>query len=193
MWNVALCEALYPSLNSLEVAVRNTLFSAGCALHGGDGWVIGDPSFLRPLQTLQVSKTKAKRIKDRQTVDPPHMVADLSLGFWTGLLDRRYEPGLWPRFLKQAFPFMLARDRTRDNLSKRFEAIRLLRNRVFHHEPVWRRSNLEMAHSRIVEALGWISPPMAQAVAGIDRFSAVYHQGEVHIAAAVVSATGGIS
>ncbi|CAA9324623.1 MAG: hypothetical protein AVDCRST_MAG68-2010 [uncultured Gemmatimonadetes bacterium] len=33
LWNVALCEALYPSLQSLEVALRNTLFNAGEAVY----------------------------------------------------------------------------------------------------------------------------------------------------------------
>jgi hypothetical protein len=193
VWNVALCEALYPSLNGLEVVARNTLFSVGCALHGGDGWIVGDPSFLHPLQATQIANTRAKRVKSHQPVDPPHLVADLSFGFWTGLLDRRYESHLWPRFLKQAFPFMLARDRNRKNIAQRFEHIRLLRNRVFHHEPIWQRGNLQRAHERIAEALEWISPPMAQTVAAVDRFDTVYGQGQAHITSLVAAAVGGVS
>ncbi|WP_444945362.1 hypothetical protein ACJJIP_13825 [Microbulbifer sp. VTAC004] len=64
-------------------------------------------------------------------LDAGRVIAELSFGFWTSLLDRRYKQVLWPRLLKTAFPEMPRRLRTRNNLSRRFQRICHLRNRIF--------------------------------------------------------------
>ncbi len=102
------------------------------------------------------------------------MVAELTFGFWITLLDRRYERVLWPRLLRSAFPHMPAAIRQRQTLSKRFDDIRKLRNRVFHHEPILNRPNLIQEHAAIIDAIGWISPAMKEMTKAIDRFPAVH-------------------
>lgn len=67
--------------------------------------------------------------------------------------------------------------RARNNLLRRFELIRVLRNRVFYYEPIWARSGLVDDHEAILEAIAWMNPDVANAVRAIDRFVIVYSGG----------------
>jgi len=119
---------------------------------------------------------KAKMTLQRQNkpLATGRIIAELNFGFWTSLLDRRYEQVLWPWLLKAAFPFMPRRMRTRKNLSKRFHTIRYLRNRIFHHKPVWYWCDLPQQHQAILEAIAWIEPAARDLTVVIDRFPAVH-------------------
>jgi hypothetical protein len=85
----------------------------------------------------------------------------------------RYEQRLWPRHIKAVFPFMPRTDRTRKNLSARLTRIRRLRNRVFHHVPIWYWRDLSQQHQEVVEVIGWINPAMKSFILGFDRFAQV--------------------
>ena len=67
--------------------------------------------------------------------------------------------------------------RTRKTLSKRFNRIRHLRNRVFHHEPVWYWQDLAQQHQEILEAIAWIEPALKDLVMTVDRFPETYQLG----------------
>ena len=57
------------------------------------------------------------------------------------------------------------------------DRIRRLRNRVFHHEPIWHLPDLPKQHELILETIGWISPAMLAATRLLDRFDSVYTRG----------------
>ena len=105
------------------------------------------------------------------------IIAELNFGFRTSLLDRRYEQVLWPQLIKAAFPYMPKRIRTRRVLSRRFHKVRQLRNRIFHHEPIWYWQDLPQQHEQILEAISWIEPAVKDLVMTIDRFSPIYQHG----------------
>jgi len=67
--------------------------------------------------------------------------------------------------------------RKRKTLSKRFNRIRHLRNRVFHHESVWYWQDLVQHHQDIIEAINWIEPALQDLVMTVDHFPATYQQG----------------
>jgi len=68
--------------------------------------------------------------------------------------------------------------RTRLTLSRRFTEIRILRNRVFHHEPIWNKDKLGQQYEDLVEALGWLNPDLRDTNQLVcDRFPAIYQQG----------------
>jgi hypothetical protein len=54
--------------------------------------------------------------------------------------------------------------------------IRRLRNRVFHHEPIWYWKDLRQQHNEIIEAIGWINPAMMSFIQTLDRFDEVNSQ-----------------
>lgn len=104
-------------------------------------------------------------------------MSQLNFGFWVGLFDSQYEQVLWTRLLRPVFPHIPRSERIRTRLSKRLHSIRLMRNRVFHHEPVWNRSDLETLHGRVLETIGWISLDIRQFIEMLDRFPKIYSQG----------------
>ena len=40
LWNVALCESLYPCLNSIEIALRNAIHDAASSNFGDEYWFL---------------------------------------------------------------------------------------------------------------------------------------------------------
>jgi len=176
-WNMALSESLYPVLQALEVLLRNTVDNAAQHHFGKEDWY--DDSRIIQHPNDRVSIDKAKRILSRQNkpLDPGRIIAELNFGFWTSLFDRRYEQVLWPRLIKTAFPYMPRRIRTRQTLSRRLHKIRILRNRIFHHEPIWYWQDLPQQHVDILQAISWIEPAMGDLVQTIDRFPSTYDNG----------------
>lgn len=171
-WNLCLAEALYPTLQSLEITFRNHLNDA-LVQKFGEYWMWNDPPLSRPDDVEQIKKAEANLLSNRKSVNTPRMVAELTFGFWTRLLDRRYERVLWPHLLRSVFPNIPAPLRRRDHISAHFEEIRRLRNRVSHHEPIWQRNLLD-DHKKITEAISWMSPEMAELTTNCDRFTAVH-------------------
>ena len=175
VWNIALCESLYPALNCLEIALRNSVHAAGTNQFNTEYWFNGrlrqeEADRVRLLRNrLNTSGNKNPSVGD--------LVSGLSLGFWVSLFKGQYERVLWPCLLPEVFPHAPRRQRSRREISKRLDRIRRLRNRVFHHEPVWRLPDLAERHRLILETIGWISPAMLAMTGMMDRFPSVYTMG----------------
>ena len=170
-WNIRLCESLYPSLHGLELAIRNSISNAA-SLMNGTNWLQNN-SVLAPTEQAKVREAEAKLTKANKPISNGALVAELSFGFWNSLFDRRYDQVLWPKLLSTCFPYIPKVSRTRTVISGRLSTIRSLRNRVFHHEPIWRRTNLDQNHTEILELLGWISPELAKLIDEVDTFKVV--------------------
>ena len=185
LWSVRLCETLYPALHGLEVALRNSLFNAGEQRFAGVAhrevpcWLDAHPPILAPDEWSRVQEAKARLRARGKPLDPPHLVAELTFGFWTALLDVRYEHRqvLWPHLLSAVFPAVPPQLRRRKEISARLNRVRLLRNRAFHHEPIWHWRNLRAQHAGIRELLAWIDPSFDATVALLDRFAETYAAG----------------
>ena len=173
-WNVALCESLYPCLNSIEIALRNAVHDTVSRDFGNENWF---SHYLQGKEKGNVSGVIQKLRKHGQTPTPGRIVSNLLFGFWVKLLSNSYEGILWPRLLKPVFPNMPRRQRTVSILHRRLDRIRRLRNRVFHHEPVWHLTDLTEQHSLILETTGWISPAVLEMTRLLDRFDSVYTMG----------------
>lgn len=107
-------------------------------------------------QQEQIANARDGLWKKARPVTPGRMVAELTFGFWVGLTGPKYSVDLWERHLYKAFPNARL---GRKQLNKRLESIRLLRNRVAHHEPILSR-DLVKDVDRILETIGWISRDM---------------------------------
>jgi hypothetical protein len=185
LWNVALCEALYPTLHGLEVALRNSLYNAGeqrfatAATGEVACWLDADSPVLAEEERKRVDAAKDSLRSRGKALDAPHLVAELTFGFWTALLDVRYEHRqvLWPHMLSAVFPFIPAKLRKRKTISARLNRVRLLRNRAFHHEPVWHWRDLPDQHAAVAELLDWINPALAASIKLIDRFPTIHAGG----------------
>ena len=174
-WNTALCEALYPSLQAFEVALRNAVHESLSEYYRPD-W-LQTAAFLRPQEQERVRAAEDALRAQGKPITPGRLVAELTLGFWTGLFvhayDRTVALPVMARRLR-AFPSSL---RTRRALYPRFEDVRFLRNRVFHFEPIWYWSDLPQRHANLVADLGYLSPEKQRLVTLLDRFPAVHTAG----------------
>jgi hypothetical protein len=157
IWNAQMGEAFHTPIQTVEVALRNGVNKALTAKFGADWW--REPAFLRlidrerqlDLQTVQ------KRINNRQlSMVTGQIVAGLSFGFWVGMLQPRYNPEIWGAHLRKSFPNLPATE-SRHSLFKTASAVAGLRNRISHHEPIFKR-NLSDDFSTVMRMLKWICP-----------------------------------
>lgn len=123
---------------------------------------------------LPAINTAQRHITSRgELISAPKIVAELSLGFWVTLFNKEYELILW-KPLRKAFPNMPKLQRQRKNISPPLNNFRLIRNRIFHNEPIcWNLEVLKEKHNQIIQTLKWIDPELPQFLAHIDRFNIV--------------------
>lgn len=158
--NIELSEALYPALSLLEVTLRNRLNNAIDRNIIPD-WLIKEAGtqniLLKEEYTLllNASQKLTKPVyKDGQPTRIPltggKLIAELNFGFWVCLCDSKYNPAVWmkkPVIFDEIFPnydsFIAKKNPTSkrhkriNKVFSKLKPILKLRNRVFHHEPVF--------------------------------------------------------
>lgn len=177
-WNMKLSEALYPALASLEIALRNCIHASATEKYGTEFW-FDVPGILEGRQRGQLATARNQLAKSETA---GRLVAQLTFGFWVGLLNSPYEDRMWHAhralMLKRAFPNIPTSQRSRGAIFHRIYPIQQLRNRIFHHEPIWHRPTLQTEYDHIIEALGWMSQELATAISRINNFSDIYDHGK---------------
>ena len=176
-WNAALCMALYPALGLLEVSLRNNLHAAITGYYGTAAWYDLTPEKLAPREQESIRQAKNELRKQGKREEPNRVVAELNFGFWTSLLSKEYEQQLWPRLLIPAFPQMPKRARTRARVAERLHEVRWLRNRVSHHEPIYKLASLGQRYSNIHEAISWLAPALLRLLPVGEDFSEIHARG----------------
>jgi hypothetical protein len=176
LWNIELSEALYPCLQSFEVALRNSIHASLSDHFQSEFWF--DQGILLEWQEKTLHQAREQLTTYHKPHEAGRIVAELPFGFWSSMFNSPYEP-IWytdgARSLSAVFPHLPRTLRKRKLISRRVERIRRLRNRVFHYEPIWNKPDLEERHGQIDEALAWISPEMRDVMALSDRFERVFH------------------
>ena len=203
-WNVALSQALYPSLSLLEVATRNRLHAFLTVHLGRPDWYDA-PNFLQTRELTAITRAKNEIRDAGKRITPGRVVAALMFGFWVSLLDALYGdsqkgPRLWGPFpspqLTLVFPSAPAGYQPyRGRLHARLDDMRLLRNRISHYEPIWKGMSLPSRkkrtpprlvtlhdlHAEVIETIGWLSPTMETTVATLDLFPMTEQKGRAGI------------
>jgi hypothetical protein len=190
-WNKALCGALYPVLQCVEITLRNAIHQSASTLFSTTAWydrllrLVGDEVGLSSgwfdANGRRIKKTTSERnlqkakdvlINAGKRASPPGVVSELSFGFLGFLLNSQFEDipnrtKLWPNLLINVFPNAPAGQRSRNNLYHKFARIRRLRNRISHHEPLWKSlavnnnndaiAYLSREYQNVIEAIGYMS------------------------------------
>jgi hypothetical protein len=175
-WNMQLSQAFYPSLQTLEVTLRNAMHTAISQKYHSECWFESKILHFREQKTIE--ETKKGISNQNKHCDANRIIAELRFGFWTSLFDVRYEHNqiLWPHLLQRVFPYAPRKYRTRHHLSKQINQIRLLRNRIFHYEPIWHWQNLLDQHDSLYNLIQWISPQAYSYSVIHDQFKEIYNQ-----------------
>lgn len=157
-WSAEIGGAMHPILAFVEIAVRNSLDpvigewnAAQGGQHGRD-WTrkncAAQPLYLIMKESLNAARGFAQRASDsrpsdhaRYGADPTHddILAQLPFGSWANLVfgqpgnDSR-QASLWRDCTHLAFPALGDDESSRKYVGVRLNRLRLLRNRIAHHE-----------------------------------------------------------
>ena len=187
--NTAVSEALYTPMQMLEVALRNRCHTV-LSERFGSYWydqhgVLTALHQIRQIKDakldLVVSLSRGDRVTEAvaQKLTPGRIVASLTFGFWTSLFNTEYENTLWRQCLHKV-PTVPPAKMKRKALSRELTPVRLLRNRVAHHEPIIYH-DLAKRHERIIEITGWLLPVAAEWTRKHSRFPEIYARHEAAI------------
>lgn len=173
VWNTELSESLYTPIQGLEVITRN-YFNSTLIKFFGEKWYESSQIRFTYAQMHSLIQARENLQKEGKSLTADNLVAILSFGFWTGLLGSKYETSLWRTCLYKAFinkpsPFL------RKNAHHEFDLIRILRNRIAHHEPILRQ-DLPHHYLRILKMIEWFCEETAGWINAQSRFTAVWYK-----------------
>ncbi len=194
LWNSHVCAALYPLLGAAEITLRNAIDVALTADLGKFWWRKGTLRFKSytpgtskepyPVSHLAgnfasaynaAQRERSRRIGKTFKGAPDHheIVSQTDFSTWEFILESEYMGNhlIWPKHLGAVFrgewPTTAAASMLKQ-CRERVSLVRHFRNRIFHHEPAWKRSGITneqqaVTHlhekiARITQLLSWISP-----------------------------------
>src|SRR3954451_4567551 len=103
-WNAKLGGALLETFGHVEVLVRNAIHDrlrSGRPANALRSWLL-DPDLLDDQELKRVEEVIARLKGAKKLPTEDRVLGGLSMGFWTGILGRRYEE-LWRHDLRHAF------------------------------------------------------------------------------------------
>lgn len=132
---------------------------------------------------LKTAKNTLKSSNRRATADA--VIAELMFGFWVGLFESHYndihsQNRLWPHLESTVFPNLKPADRVHSQIHSKLEPIKKLRNRLSHHEPVWKHSTVNNA-STAIKYLNSITDDIINLINGISthRKELLFQSGKI--------------
>ena len=167
--NTRLSEAFYTPLQCLEICLRNCLHNVLTNAYGEDWFRNGNATLSHDSQRMIFEAIEELK-KDGKSPLPGRVIAELKFAFWVGLLGPHYDATLWRQCLYKAF--LAGGGRPRKTVHQRFNAIRRFRNRIAHHEPIFRRPLIQM-HDEVIGAIGWMCRDTAAWTEHHSRFPRV--------------------
>lgn len=176
--NLALCESLYSPLHLAEVALRNTIHRSLTVRYGSESWFDSSLVPLGEWQRKTIATARERLLAMGKPITPGRMIAELTFGFWAGFFNKQNaRTGLGFYLVKHAFPYAPREERDLAGLDRRWERVRDLRNRVFHHERIIHFADLDDQHACILDLIEWICPELRELAATLDRFATLRREG----------------
>lgn len=159
LWNTNVSCAFYFEIQFCELAVRNAAVEA-IEIEFGQNWHL-NKGFLYSLPVPRKGRGYQPRndltFCARTQPTAGKVVAELKLAFWQNLFIVGQDKRLWEPHLAQIFPHYdtsLSIAQARSEIYTNIHQIRILRNRIAHHEPIFKR-DLAMDLQRIRSLIFW--------------------------------------
>jgi len=219
-WNESISMHLFKLIGITEIALRNQFHKALSQHYGAVGsadskdwynFLALNPTSARSLQKITHYKRKGNWIPNVPQPTPDDVVANLTFGFWPHLLDVKIDihqqavdwglilPNIVSGHRQKTVQYW-KKQAEQDQLFARIDLVNELRNRVAHHEPIWKAgplleetrdrptkpqratvaaapsteteviTRLALLYDRTLELLHWCSPALAN----------VHKQSETH-------------
>lgn len=179
-WNTAVSSAFYGPLQGLEIALRNALHRE-LTDEFGKKWYESSKCKLNHPGYIKIDNAKKQLKRCHKPIEPNRVIAELSFGFWVTLLGPggrkyNYEMNLWRPALYKAFSSVKV---SRKQVHSRLEYLRIFRNRIAHHEPIFDR-HLEADYNSIIEVTEWICEDTARWIGHHSRVKNLLKSKEIN-------------
>ena len=161
--NLQVSAAFLLPLHLFEISLRNAIAEAIASRYGTD-WVNSE-RFSRSLQGTGPGYRPRQDLENcvAERPAPGAVISSLKFVFWEKMLVSAHHEQIWRSEFFQSFPNAPQMDGSegcRERLQRITENILLLRNRIAHHEPVFRR-NLDRDLSKAIDSIRWRSIAVA--------------------------------
>lgn len=167
--NATVSSAIFPTLQNLEIALRNA-FHVALSERYGEWWLDRHGVITDVFQRQKIAEAQLQLVKDKKPLTPGRVVAGLAFGFWTSCLGARYEDTLWRRGGLSA---VFEGKPKRNAVNRQLTPIRLLRNRIAHHEPIL-HLNLPQHRENALNLTRACAPALAEWNEANCRFDETY-------------------
>lgn len=189
VWNTQMSGALLEILGWYEVVLRNSIMKVISyqfypygifnnrfilSLNDTTAQIFVDAvNSVHPNAQYTLKRDKNGRISapNIQGVSEGRVVAELGFGFWENLLSKKYHKGMWEPHFRRAFPNMSSASDV-EIVYSITQDIRTIRNRVCHHEPIFKRNGNDIL-ANIARVLNYIDPILVDTMKKIERVSSL--------------------
>ena len=182
--NLRISQALYPELSTLEITLRNAIDTMlkSCI---SETWLENEVNKQNILSDYEHTKllkayNDTKKEYATQGFTVGKVIANLTFGFWTNLCSKKYNAVIWTK--KGAFKGVFVNypenlQQQIHTLSLRLRAIRYLRNRVFHYEPIFKKpQNTLKMYNEIMEIISYLPSDNSNILADTSNFLNIYNE-----------------
>ena len=186
LFNIELSKELYALIALTEVTLRNHINNA-ISTNIKDKWLL-DVEFIETFlkdnelnRYLELYKTLDKK----QRLTEGRLIAELSLGFWVNLFDKKYKIGLWHKknVFETIFPHFDVKISNRIGfIYPKLKDLQYIRNRISHHEPIFDHpKGLNNSYNDILLLLSWLSPEIKETALKVCKFDYIWKEKLVNI------------
>lgn len=169
--NILISESFYPLLAVLEIGLRNSIDYQLTKRFNDKEWY-DNKEFVKIATRFQIDRISQARTNiysEKKEITPGRIISELSFGFWTSLFDTKFEMTLWKN-LRLAFPNCPKNIRKRKTMSSKFNGIRKLRNRIFHHEAItWNLNVLNSYKDEINQGIEWLNKDLLEWIVELNH------------------------
>lgn len=141
-WNAQISGALMAPLHICEVVMRNAISDAVTAVYGQDWpWSRVFEESLPATSWGYSPRADFIHARGRQCTTGK-VIPELKFVFWQRMFTGRHDVRLWNTHLRRVLPNLDVTKTVaelRQSLYEDLDGVRLLRNRIAHHEPIFRR------------------------------------------------------
>lgn len=173
-WNVSVSGAFFELICHVEVALRNSVdavlsrleVATSARVGESAGWWFASATFLKETE-LVFYRTACRHLSNRANMaSRDKVLASMTFGIWDGIFGSAYEQ-LFRKHLVYVFPHRSA-GFTRATVKQNLLALKNLRNRIAHHQPIFDLP-LDERFGQAMDVLRWISPDLEEWVRDLCR------------------------
>lgn len=142
-WNAQVSAAMMAPLHICEVVVRNAVADALTAVYGPN-WPWEDVFVISLPAPSRGYNARADLLKVRSgQLTTGKVIPELKFVFWQTLFTKRFDDRIWQKHLHTVMPHLNATktiSQLRQLIYGELDQLRKLRNRIAHHEPIFKRN-----------------------------------------------------